>query len=279
MKTCENRKVKIALAQVTAINGDKERNLKTAMGVIDDIADEKADIIVFPELFYSGYNCSKEELFELAEPKDGTLFQTLKKKAIEYSIHIAIGYPEIDPDTKSLYISFMMIDDKGDLIANHRKTYIWIEDIGRVTPGDGFNVIDTKFGKLGLLTCYEMEFPEPARILALKGAELTLVSSAFMDVELMEKDIIAIAVQNSMHVAGVNNFTDNYPGRSLFSDQYGNVTALASSKHEEILIHTIDLSQDRRKTYPAYNDFFTLFAEDTYKLYSATMNDICKGKR
>lgn len=274
----KNNTVKIALAQLKAENGNKKTNLKRAICAIDDAAYERADIIVFPELYYCGYDVSKDDLTALAEPSDGEMFHILRAKAMEKRIHIAMGYPEIDKSTHNLYISFMMIDDQGKLIHNHRKSYVWTEDLDRVTPGNSFDVFETKFGKMGMLTCYEMEFPEPARILALKGAEIVIVSSAFMDTELMEKDLSAIAVQNSMHVAGVNNISKIYKGKSLFADQYGNITAEASSRYEELLIHTIDLNNDRRKTYPAYNDYKNMFIENTLKLYDEASANIINSK-
>lgn len=270
--------VKIALAQLKSENGNTKANLSKAIDTIDKIADEQVDIIVFPELFYCGYDVSKDELYDLAEPSDGPLYKALSKKAAEKGVYIAMGYPEIDPASENLYISFMMVSDAGELLHNHRKSYVWVEDLDRVTPGNSFDVFDTKFGKVGMLICYEMEFPEPSRILALKGAELVIVSSAFMDTELMEKDLSAIAVQNSMYVVGVNHITEAYQGRSLFADQYGTITAKASTRYEEILIRTIDLNQNRRETYPAYNDYKSMFIDETLKLYQEACENIINAR-
>lgn len=262
-----SRNITIALAQVPVKNGDKKDNLKKALECIWQSAEKGVDLIAFPELFYTGYDVDHDTLQCLAEPQDGPLFQTLSDAAARHKIRILMGYPELDRDGESVYISVMFIDQKGNLIGNHRKAYMWLADLERVMPGQGFEVFDTDIGKVGLLICYEMEFPEPARILMMKGAELVLISSAFMDVRLMERHISGIAAQNLFYVAGVNHIIDGYKGNSLIVDQAGETIAKASDSEAELLIAQIDLDCNRRLTYPAIEDFNRSFKNTTIAEY------------
>ncbi len=269
-----SRKVKLALAQLTPKDGDLEYNLSKAMDCIDQAAVQGVDIIVFSELYYCGYNGNREKIRSYAEPKDGKLFQILSKKAKEKKIHIIMGYPEKNLHSNRCYISQMFVDDEGKLIGNHQKTFRWTDDFGRVSPGDDFPVIDTKFGKIGLLICYEIEAPEPARIEALKGAELLISISAFTMASIHERDLQALAIQNLVYVAGVNQFTDSCPGNSAVIDQYGEVLARASTTSEALLIQEIDLDVDRRESYPAFDDFVNEFSPIAYKRYSEAIEKL-----
>lgn len=270
------RKFNVALAQMAPKDGEMDYNLKRALEKIDEAAELGVDIIVFPELYYSGYNGNRQEIRKYAEPQDGYLFSVLSEKAKEKKMHILMGYPEKNPHTNRCYISLMFIDDNGKLIGNHRKTFRWTSDFGRVSPGDGFPVIDTKFGKIGLLLCYEIEAPEPGRILALKGAELIITASAFTMPEIHERDLMAIAIQNLVYVAGVNNATEDYKGNSAFIDPYGETLCRASVDKEELLIQTIDLDKDRKDIYPAFDDFVNEFSRLALERYTEAINNLHK---
>lgn len=256
--------MKAALAQLISAKGDPAANLEKMSSAIKEASAKGADLVCFAELFYSGYDIDKETLENLAVYFDGPETAKIREMAKEYGIHVFFSYPERDRETGNVYISAMLIDDAGNILLNHRKTYRWADEKLKVSAGTGYQVCDTRFGKIGVLICYEMEFPEPARILMLQGAEIVLIASAFSEVNEMHTYLSAIAIQNQFHILSVNDLRDEDPlrGLSCVVDQYGKVVSMLGDK-EEILYCDIDLnSRNRRKTDPHMTDL----RKDTFEM-------------
>jgi predicted amidohydrolase len=256
--------MKAALAQLISTKGDPSSNLKKMSSAIKEASAKGADLVCFAELFYSGYDIDKETLENLAVYFDGPETAKIREMAKEYGIHVFFSYPERDRETGKVYISAMLIDDAGNILLNHRKTYRWADEKLKVSAGTGYQVCDTRFGKIGVLICYEMEFPEPARILMLQGAEIVLIASAFSEVNEMHTYLSAIAIQNQFHILSVNDVRDEAPlrGISCVVDQYGKVVSMLSDK-EGMLYCDIDLnSRNRRKTDPHMTDL----RKDTFEM-------------
>ena len=249
------RIVRVAAAQIESKMCDKQYNLDKACHYIKQAAQEGADIVCFPELFYTGYDLSRDELREHSEKADGHMFRQLSQIAKSERIHIIASYPERIDISSVTFASAMLIGDNGDLIGNHRKVYLWVEEQGKFRPGEGFRVYDTRLGKIGLLICYEMEYPEPARILALKGAEMLFLPAAYMGIHLMDRYLTAIALQNLIDVIGVNTIGNKKNGSSKVLDQLGNVVKEASRDKEELIMCEIDISNGHRKNFPHMQDF------------------------
>ena len=187
----EDRIVKIALGQMKVFQGDTEKNLKKILDLTDQAAAQNADIICFPELAYCGYFLESEELQRLAQPQDGPFVQTLREKAKSAGIHIIAGYAEAGEIPGIMYNSCIFIDDQGEIIGNMRKVNAWGQEKLKFREGREFPVIQTKFGKVGMLICYDVEFPEPSRIEALKGAEIVFCTGG-MSVDPDDKTPLAI---------------------------------------------------------------------------------------
>lgn len=252
--TTRRRSVKVAACQLTPKLGDKAYNLGRAVDAIAEAAGQGADFICFPEMFYTGYDVPREQLLQLAEPADGKMYRVLGEAAEAHGIHVVMSYPETTPIREIMYISVMTIDDKGKRIGNHRKTYLWKEEKALAKPGSEYGVIDTKFGKVAALICYEMEYPELARIMALKGAKLLFFSSAYMGVHLMSRYLAAVALQNLMHVVGVNMVGHGKNGFSQIIDPLGEVIVAAPQDKEAIIYADIDLDSDVRLNFPHWHD-------------------------
>lgn len=107
---------------------------------------------------------------QCAEKQDGPFVQALREKAKDKSIHIIAGYPEAGDITGRLYNSCIFIDDDGNVIENMRKVYAWGKEKLVFAEGKRYPVVKTKFGNVGMLICYDIEYPEPSRIETLKGA-------------------------------------------------------------------------------------------------------------
>ncbi|WP_277960641.1 carbon-nitrogen hydrolase family protein [Pseudomonas sp. RIT-To-2] len=140
-----------------------------------------ASLVVFPEMFLTGYNIGLGAVQRLAEPADGPSAHVIAGIAEAHGIAIAYGYPERGTDGR-LYNSAQLFDSRGTSRLNYRKTHLFgALDHNMFSPGgDDFPVAEVDGWRIGLLICYDIEFPEAARRLALNGAELLLVPTANM---------------------------------------------------------------------------------------------------
>ena len=243
--------MRAALAQIPAVLGDPEANLAAMERSIREAAAAGADLVCFSELFYSGYHLNRDDMERLALTRDSAPIRRICAMAESAGVYVLVSYPERDAENGALYIAAMLIDPRGQILLNHRKTYRWAGEQAIFTAGHGYEVCDTDFGKAGVLICYEMEFPEPARILTLLGARLLLVTSAFDAVDEMRSYLSALAIQNQCWVVAVNSVLSAPPRRgfSCVVDQYGRVIA-GLEQQEALLLCDIDMADDRRRTAP-----------------------------
>jgi predicted amidohydrolase len=156
---------------------DKERNLKIISRLTEQARKRNVDIICFPELATSGYSLN-ERWRKFSEPIPGKTSEKLTELARNSGVHLICGMPELDPRTKHIYDSSILIDSDGDIEGVYRKIHLWDAERTYFWPGDRFKVFTTKYGKIGLGICYDLEFPESARVMALDGAEIIFYSSA-----------------------------------------------------------------------------------------------------
>lgn len=262
----KERKVKIALGQFASVQGDTQYNLNKMLEMTDKAADEGADLVVFPELAYSGYFCPSYQMQQCAEKQDGPFVQAMRKKAKDRGIHIIAGYPEAGPIPGKLYNSCIFVDDEGNVIENMRKVYAWGQEKLIFAEGRRYPVVNTKFGKVGMLICYDVEYPEPARIEALKGAEI-IVDCSVWSVPAERRwhvDLAGNALFNLLFTVGCNTIGDNLCGSSMIVGPDGEERKVASRTEEELLVHEIDLNEilEIRSRIPYINDF----KEDTFSM-------------
>ncbi len=169
------RKVKIAATRLNSSKTEKE-----AMDKIKAVAEKAgkcgADLIIFGEVindFGTGL-----PVCDTAQTLDGEYVSTMKEYAKKYNTYIVINFHEKDEKDR-IYNTSVLIDRQGSVTGKYRKTHISFNEYeSGVTPGEELNVFDTDFGKLGILICWDAYFPEPARVLAEKGAEIIAISTA-----------------------------------------------------------------------------------------------------
>jgi len=173
--------MRIALYQGTPRPLDVPGNLERLQQQAQLAAADGARLLVCPEMFLTGYNIGLGAVQRLAEASDGPSAMAVVEIAQAHRIAIAYGYPERAGDG-AIYNSAQLIDSHGRSLCNYRKTHLFGElDRSMFSPGtDHFPVVELDGWKLGLLICYDIEFPENARRLALDGAELILVPTANM---------------------------------------------------------------------------------------------------
>jgi predicted amidohydrolase len=165
---------KAAAIQISIEQGNKEKNIASALKWIDLASEEGAKIACLPEYFSTGY--PGKDIPGVAEPIHGPTIETLMKKALEKKIFIIAG-SIVEAAGKHFYNASVLIDGRGKVIGTYRKTHPWRgapkDEYGEgIVPGQDYPVFDTELGKLCVLLDADMDFPEPARIMALDGAEV-----------------------------------------------------------------------------------------------------------
>lgn len=171
--------MRVALYQCPPLPLDVAGNLKRLQHVAQEATG--ADLLVLPEMFLTGYNIGAEAVGALAEHQDGESAQFIASLASRTGMAIAYGYPE-RADDGQIYNAVQLIDATGRRLCNYRKTHLFGDlDHSMFSAGDDdLPVVDLLGWKLGLLICYDLEFPENTRRLALAGADLILVPTANM---------------------------------------------------------------------------------------------------
>ena len=182
--TSSSGKVIVALYQACCTPGDVAANISVMKEQMKRASLIGATLIIFPETFTTGYHLpdGPTQFKQLAEPQNGASFQELSAKAKELKIAVIYGYPEVVSNGHSAvyYNSCQFIDESGVSLANYRKTHLWpLLDKEVFTQGESFaNVVEFRGLKIGLLICYDVEFPENVRHLALQGANFIAVPTA-----------------------------------------------------------------------------------------------------
>ncbi|MFC7392126.1 nitrilase-related carbon-nitrogen hydrolase [Scopulibacillus cellulosilyticus] len=232
---------KVAALQIHSLPKETEKNTEQAVKMTRQAAEKGADLIVLPELWSSGYYLSFEEFKDLGETIEGKIVTTFQKLARELKTVLIVPFPE--KEGNHLYISSAIIEKTGELIGTFRKSFLWGREQEIFTPGDRvYNVFDTSLGKIGVLICYDIEFPEPSRLLALQGAELIIVPSVWSIPAETRWDIQlpARALDNTVYVLGVNTVGEGSCGKTKLAAPDGKILCEAPRDEQFILLHDID---------------------------------------
>ena len=168
--------VTVACCQVELEVGSAKRNRQACLEAVAAAAADGAEIIVLPELANSGYVFADPgEARALAEPLDGPMVSALEELAKSLRVVVVSGLCESDRQDGVLRNSAIVVDERG-LRSVYRKAHLWGREPQFFRPGDQPPaVIDTRFGRLGTMVCYDLEFPEWVRGAALMGAQLLCV--------------------------------------------------------------------------------------------------------
>ena len=209
-------------------------------------ASDAAQLLVLPELFLTGYNIGADALQALAEPADGPSATQAASIARQSGVALLYGYPERGTDGR-LYNSALLLGPTGEPLANYRKTHLFGDGERQTfSPGQNPFVLAELAGRrIGLLICYDVEFPELVRGLALRGAELVAVPTALMapyhfvprmmlPVRAFENQIFLIYANRSGAESGMV-----YVGESCIVAPDGTVLARAGA-NETLLTATLD---------------------------------------
>jgi predicted amidohydrolase len=193
----------IALAQLRCSDGDTERNTERAVQAIQQAAAQGADLVLFPELYLTGI-LWESTMAARSEPRDGKYIERIQKASKRHHIGVAMGFVE---KADQFHNTTMLTDKTGSPLTFYHKTHLWGGEAR--TCGAGTTIGDPvvfEGVKLGLLVCYDVEFPEAARHLALRGAQCILVPTANLVPWACQHRafIIARAMENHLFVAYCN---------------------------------------------------------------------------
>jgi len=200
--------MKLALWQTAGFPADVAANLAALDGTAHSAAAAGAALLLCPECWLCGYNIG-DAVTALAQSRDGPAAQRIAAIARQHGIAIAYGYAERDPATGQIHNSVQVIAADGAALSHYRKTHLFGRDERACyRPGIRFETpFDFGGFKIGLLICYDIEFPECARSLALLGADILLVPTALTDEYAAVPDFLvpARSVENQIHVAYCNH--------------------------------------------------------------------------
>lgn len=247
--------MKIALVQFEGAICEVEANTAHACDLIAQAAAGGADLVVLPELFSTGYNLDivGPRILDLAEPIDGPTVTALRTAARENNVYVIAGLALVKEQLPAVaFNSSVFIDRAGELLGTFDKAHLWALERFYFRSGNEFPVFETEFGKVGIMICYDMGFPEVARMLALKGAELIVCPSAWCeeDHDVWNYNTQCRALENTVYLAAVNRYgreDDLYMGgHTRVCSPRGAVMAELEEEAEGILYANLDFSQMKR---------------------------------
>ncbi|ADE36241.1 nitrilase-related carbon-nitrogen hydrolase [Methanohalophilus mahii] len=237
--------VKVACIQMDVEHCNKKTNIERALARADRALTMGAEIIVFPEVFSTGF--CYEQMDKLAEkPPYPTIGQLVNFSQKNNCILIGSIVEELDAETKP-YANLGFCIENGIIRGTYRKIHPFGEEKSHFTPGDSIHPIKLENICIGLEICYEIRFPEVARKLVLQGADLLVTIAQFPDPRGNHWRILgpARAVENQIPHVMCNRTgkdpTKSFPGSSMIIDALGNTLA-DSGRDECIIMADIDLS-------------------------------------
>ena len=243
-----------AAVQMEPILLDPEANIEKIISLIHQVSKRGAQIAVFPECAVTGYALSAEEAAAIAEPVPGPRTDILSVACREAGL-VAVVVGTIEKDEYDRLFNTAALVGPDGLIARYRKTHLPYLGVDRfLAAGDTLpGPSETSAGRLGLLICYDLRFPEPIRVLALAGAQVILLPTAWPRAATLYPEFIAQsrAAENGLYLIAANRVGEergtHYLGRSVIVGLDGEIMAEASAEGEEILYVEIDPAQSDRK--------------------------------
>ncbi len=264
--------MKLAIVQFCPQYAENQKNKEI---IIDISENTNADLIVFPELSTSGYFFkSREQVLPYADSFQEGFCRQMQEIATRKDRIIVYGFPEIDKNTDELFNSAAILFPDASLSKVYRKTHLFYKEHFFFSPGNtGFFVIEDKSRDflLGTMICYDWRFPEAARTLALKGADLIVCPSNLVT-HLWHGVMPARAVENKVYFAVANRTGTEvndgeelfFNGESAIYDYNGKQICKAGIKEEQILFAEIEPQKTRNKSFNEFNDLFKDRRPDLY---------------
>ncbi len=246
----------------------KSENLQLSIDYIGQAAKKKVELVCFPEfqMAYSPPEQTAKELSTIAEnANNGNFISRLRKEAKRHRINvIATIYENMDTKKKKtdyrVSDTAIMISDRGDVMSIYRKLHLYdalgFKESTKLVGGNKIEKpIKVGIGKIGLMVCYDIRFPEMSRILTLNGADVLAIPSAWVQGIMKEEHwqimLKARAIENGCYVIAPDQVGNIFSGRSMVIDPFG-ITLLDMGNKEGVEV--VEIDRDRvesiRKTLP-----------------------------
>ena len=225
--------MKVAVVQLKA-STDKEANLKKILGHMSSASRQNADLVAFPEfmMFYTGSSQTPRQLAGLAETADGPFVSAIAEHAKQNQIQVVGSFYERSNKRNRVYDTSFVMDISGRVISTYRKIHLYdalgFRESDKLAPGSRIaRPVRTSIGKVGMMICYDLRFPEMSRLLATAGSEILVAPSAWVQGNLKEEHWLAInktrAIENGCYMVAPDQIGNIYCGRSLVVDPFGKV--------------------------------------------------------
>ena len=252
-------KIKIAAIQMSTV-ADKMENVRTVKTYLEKIKDENPDFVILPEMFCCPYQTENFPIY--AEKEGGPVWQQLSGYAKQYGIYLIGGsMPEKDAEG-NVYNTSYIFDREGKQIGKHRKVHLFDIDVkggqtfkesDTLTAGDSDTVFDTEFGKIGVMLCFDIRFPELSRMMVNDGAKVIFVPAAFnmtTGPAHWELSFRTRALDNQIYMVGCAPARDVSAGyiswgHSIVTDPWGRVTGMLD-ENEGILLVELDMDYEEQ---------------------------------
>jgi predicted amidohydrolase len=247
------RNVTVALAQMAPVLNDVEHNLDIMSQMIEEVClQRQVDLIVFPELATTGYECGVR-FADLAERVEDLSVSTLSKQASEYGVHIAFGLAEKQKVESVVYSAAVLIDPEGEVVGDYQKVHLKGEQRLTFRPGFKYKIAQTSLGAIGLMVGWDLAFPEVARSLALEGAELLCLCGSWEQPYEAEwrHYVHTRAMENAVYIAACNRVgeepTYSFFGQSTLVGPQGVSHVRLEEPEPAMAVASIDLEEVRRQ--------------------------------
>lgn len=246
------REIVVTIAQFDVKMFNRDYNLKRMKKLMEEAKEKyNPDIIVFPECANCGYNfCNVDEVERVAEPIDGVTIEYMKKLSLEMEIALIFGIVEKD---KENYYNTAVLIEKSGRVQSYRKTHLPYMGVDRyVKKGDKIGFFESEFGLIGIMICYDLRFPEVARELALRGANIVFLTTDLPKGGEVHPEVFsrARACENRIFVVTSNRIGQergfHYIGRSQIINPMGEIL-LEMGENEGIAAQKIDLNLAEKK--------------------------------
>jgi len=244
---------RFAAVQMKSSVLDTEANIQKIITRAEEAAAAGADVVVFPECAVSGYALTADEAQSVAEPIPGPTSERLIGTCRSNGVIIAVGIIEKDPKERC-FNACALLGPNG-ILGVYRKTHLPFLGVDRfLAAGDELaGPFETTSGKLGILICYDLRFPEAARVLTLAGAQVILVSTAWPHTATLYSDHAARtrSAENGIYLVAANHVGQErdtlFLGRSIITGPDGETLAEGSADGETILYADVDLARSDAK--------------------------------
>ena len=257
--------MKISVVQMECDLGNVKANIEKVSFYTSKARQEGFDLVVFPEMVDTGYNMDviRDKASSWDENNSENPFNLIKKAGKDNKIHIICNISEKEDD--KIYNTTLVVSPDGEAVGKYRKNHLAdyppLNEGSCITPGENLKIVEISEIKFGLLTCYDLRFPEISRSLVLGGADALVLCSAWPFPRLIHWNTLvrARAIENQVYFIAANRVGSDgsitFCGSSRIIDPYGVILSSASENYESFISGNINIQTIKkvRKYIPVFS--------------------------